>query len=49
MKTHDGLYVAAVTVCSENGAVTARLLPETAADIAGMPVRLVFMDRLHMA
>ena len=49
VKTHDGLYVAAVNVCGENGTVTARLLPETAADIAGMPVRLVFMDRLHMA
>jgi hypothetical protein len=49
VKTHDGLYAAAVNVCGEEGAVTARLLPETAADIAGRAVRLVFMDRLHMA
>ena len=49
VKTHDGLYVAAVSVHGEVGTVTARLLPETAADIAGMAVRLVFMDRLHMA
>ena len=32
-----------------DSSVTARLLPETAADIAGKAVRLVFMDRLHMA
>ena len=49
VKTRDGLYVAAVSVHGEDGAVAARLLPETAADIAGMAVRLVFMDRLHMA
>ena len=49
VKTHDGLYVAAVNIGAEDGSVTARLLPETAADIAGMAVRLVFMDRLHMA
>ena len=49
VKTHDGLYAAAVNVCGGDGTVTARLLPETAADIAGKAVRLVFTDRLHMA
>ncbi len=49
VKTHDGLYATAVNVCGGDGSVTARLLPETAADIAGRAVRLVFTDRLHMA